>query len=1155
MTKKSDNYSSTRNMKWGFGLLAVLLISFGLVSSWISWQAEKKHESAYLTAISELNGRFLDAYFLHFENSLEVLAQDILNENTPINAERVHVLLARFKQANPDLLIVNLNRLDGQMLVSTEMQPGKSLPSMEKYPSFLQARDELLKGGSAFNIGRPLLGPLSKEWVIPLRYGIRDSQGKLLYMLGAVLPLSRQQTFWQNLSLPENSSLGLLRDDAYLVSRHPLPNKIELQEVYEKPRTGALINHLKQHNFPSRGLLEGYNSIDRGGNIFAYHRLSHYPLTLFILTPISNIQAKWLKQEQLSFFLLPLLLVGSFAVYRWTARRQLAWEREQEKQDKRFRSIFEGTNDAIMVLNEQGFLDCNMRTLAVFGLNSKEEFTSCHPSDFSPPFQPDGQDSISAAKERIRTALQHGESYFEWIHRRKNGEDFPADVLLSAFDYDGNRVLQATVRDITERKKAERAVEESLAQSKRESLDWIQAMDSFADVIYLLDPQRRLIRANKMFYAMTRTDPEHAVGQHIASIVHPFGEVAPCPVCRAQEEKVDRVITMEADHPDNPSGRPIEINVKILRDEANAATGILMSIHDLTNARKVEEKLRESERYNRMLFESSPIGLALSREDGSLVDANPAYADIVGCEVEETRAMNLWQNTPQGLEFAQQQLDTLKKTGRYGPYESEYRHKDGHAVPVRLAGTMLKKEGEPFILSSIEDITERRAAEAQIEFMAYHDALTGLPNRLLAKDHMELVISYADRAEAKAALMFLDLDNFKTINDSLGHFVGDALLKGVAARLHECVRGTDTLSRQGGDEFLIVLADIHDSDTITAISEKILERLADSFDIDGHELSISISIGVAVYPDDAGDFDTLLKKADTAMYNAKEAGRNTCRFYTEQMNVDAVENLHLRGNLRRALEHGEFSLLYQPQINLASGEIVGAEALIRWNHPELGMIAPGRFIPIAEECGLIVPIGEWVLREACRQASAWQQAGLPELIVAVNLSAVQFKRGDLERSVTQALTESGCDPTLLELELTESILIQNPENVLQTVKRLKILGVKFSIDDFGTGYSSLAYLKRFPVDKLKIDQSFVRDLSNSPENAAIVRAIAQMARSLNLKTIAEGVEDEQVLAFLRLHHCDEAQGYYFARPLPPDEFERYLARNPFHERIRQSKSD
>ena len=444
-------------------------------------------------------------------------------------------------------------------------------------------------------------------------------------------------------------------------------------------------------------------------------------------------------------------------------------------------------------------------------------------------------------------------------------------------------------------------------------------------------------------------------------------------------------------------------------------------------------------------------------------------------------------------------------------------------------------------LSIVADITERKAAEAQIEFLAYHDTLTGLPNRLLLQDRFERAIAYADRARSKVALLFLDLDNFKTINDSLGHAVGDALLKEIASRLGECVRDTDTISRQGGDEFLIVLPELSDADATTPVLVKVMERLQDPFHAEGHELSTSVSIGIAVYPDDGKDFDTLLKKADMAMYRAKESGRNAYHFFDEHMNVEAVETLAMRNGLRRAVERGEFVLHYQPQINLASGAVVGAEALIRWNSPDLGMIPPLRFIPAAEESGLIVPIGEWVMHEACRQAIVWRQAGLPELTIAVNISAVQFKRGDVERTVISALEKSGFDPTLLELEITESVLIQNVESVLATVKQLKLLGVKLSIDDFGTGYSSLSYLKRFSVDKLKIDQSFIRDLAIDPDDAAIVRAIIQMAASLNLRTIAEGVEEPEMLEHLRIFKCDEAQGYYFARPMPAEAFADYLA--------------
>ncbi|PHM20615.1 MAG: hypothetical protein CK604_06775 [Curvibacter sp. PD_MW3] len=439
------------------------------------------------------------------------------------------------------------------------------------------------------------------------------------------------------------------------------------------------------------------------------------------------------------------------------------------------------------------------------------------------------------------------------------------------------------------------------------------------------------------------------------------------------------------------------------------------------------------------------------------------------------------------------------------------------------------------------DITDRMTAEQRIEFLAYHDPLTGLPNRLLLQDRFEQAVAQAQRDNSRVALLFLDLDSFKSINDTLGHHCGDALLKKVAERLKECVRDTDAISRQGGDEFLIVLRDLPDADVAAEVMTKVMERLQEPFTPDGHEMiTTSVSIGATIFPEDGNDFETLLKKADLAMYRAKEAGRNAYRFFDEAMNAETVDHLQLLRGLRRALERHEFTLYYQPQIDLASGRVIGVEALLRWQHPELGLIEPQRFIPVAEESGLIVPIGQWVLFEACRQAMAWQRAGLPPLTMAVNFSGVQFKRGDVEQSVRRALKESGLPPALLELELTESILIQNVDGVLASLQNLKRLGVQLSIDDFGTGYSSLAYLKRFDIDRLKIDRTFVRDLATDPDDAAIVRAIIQMANSLNLRTIAEGVETEDMLAQLRAFGCDEVQGFLFARPMPAADMARFL---------------
>ncbi|HET8693678.1 MAG TPA: EAL domain-containing protein [Aquabacterium sp.] len=440
---------------------------------------------------------------------------------------------------------------------------------------------------------------------------------------------------------------------------------------------------------------------------------------------------------------------------------------------------------------------------------------------------------------------------------------------------------------------------------------------------------------------------------------------------------------------------------------------------------------------------------------------------------------------------------------------------------------------DPYNRLSVE-VEERREAEQRVEFLAYHDVLTRLPNRDLARDRLTQAIADAHRHGSMVALVFMDLDHFKTINDSLGHAVGDQLLQRVATSLREHVREADTVSRQGGDEFLLILKDLPDVDTVVPIVSKLLAELCVPVMLAGRELTTSASMGIAMYPHDGQDFETLSQKADTAMYRAKAEGRNTYRFFDDRMNQESIERLTLLQELRRALEHKQFVLHYQPQIDLQTRRVVGMEALIRWQHPEKGLIPPNVFIPIAEESGLIVPMGDWVIEEAARQSVALTAQGLPAIPVAVNLSALQFRRGNLEEVVAQALKQSGLSPSLLELELTESVLISDTESVENRLRGLQRMGVTLSIDDFGTGYSSLSYLNRFSVDKLKIDQSFVRDLNRNPDDVGIVRAIIQMASSLGLKTIAEGVETETMAELLTQLGCDEAQGYYFARPMPAD---------------------
>jgi diguanylate cyclase (GGDEF)-like protein/PAS domain S-box-containing protein len=438
------------------------------------------------------------------------------------------------------------------------------------------------------------------------------------------------------------------------------------------------------------------------------------------------------------------------------------------------------------------------------------------------------------------------------------------------------------------------------------------------------------------------------------------------------------------------------------------------------------------------------------------------------------------------------------------------------------------------------DVSIARAMTRKMTHMAQHDSLTDLPNRVLLNDRLREAIILSSRHQRKLSVLFLDLDRFKHINDSMGHVVGDRLLQAVARRLFACVRSSDTVGRQGGDEFVVLLWEVRRAEDPAITAAKILEVLRKPHLIDEHELYITGSIGIVTYPDDGTDVETLMKKADLAMYHAKEAGRDSYQFFRPEMNARVIERQSLEDSLRYAIERRELVLHYQPKVNLATGGIVGAEALIRWRHPQHGLVPPGKFVTIAEDCGLIVPIGRWVLREACRQARAWQTAGLPPLCVAINISAVELRAPGFVSGVRAILKETALQPRYLELELTETVLIEDSRSIVDVLKELKNIGVLLALDDFGTGYSSLSHLKRFPIDALKIDQSFVRDLTMDEDHAGIVTAVIGMGKSLHIRVVAEGVETREQLEILQEHGCPQGQGYYFCRPVPAEEFVQLL---------------
>ncbi|MEO5702838.1 MAG: EAL domain-containing protein [Gammaproteobacteria bacterium] len=576
-----------------------------------------------------------------------------------------------------------------------------------------------------------------------------------------------------------------------------------------------------------------------------------------------------------------------------------------------------------------------------------------------------------------------------------------------------------------------------------------------------------------------------------------------------------------------------------------------LTIHAVLERKRLQDEhkftyhaLQASEQRFRSLIENSSDAIALFTTDGTVLYASPATTRILGYELSEFVGRSVFDFVhPDDHEMVMSRLhEVVQKPDAMIKVSAYFRHKDDSWRFLEgIFNNLLDDPSVGAIVNNYRDLTDARHYQEQLEYQANHDTLTGLSNRNLLHDRLSQAIVYAQRYQRLVVVAFIDLDNFKIINDSLGHNVGDQLLKMVAARLTESMRKGDTVARHGGDEFVLILNDQESMETITYVMRKILDIVSLLFLVEGREIYITCSIGFSIYPQDGKDAETLLKNADAAMYRAKENGRDNFQFFTAEMNTKVNERLMLEGTLRQALEHNEFFLNYQPLVDLRSGRIIGVEALIRWRHPQLGIVSPAQFIPLAEETGLIVAIGAWVLKNACTQNKAWQEAGFDPINVAVNLSARQFRQKDLVESIAQILHDTRLEACYLDLELTESMVMHNAEEVISTLQELKSMGVGLSIDDFGTGYSSLSYLKRLPVGRLKIDQSFVRDITEDPDDAVIAQAVISLAHSLNLKVIAEGVETAEQLDFLRAHHCDEMQGYYFSRPVSAELFAELLS--------------
>ena len=601
---------------------------------------------------------------------------------------------------------------------------------------------------------------------------------------------------------------------------------------------------------------------------------------------------------------------------------------------------------------------------------------------------------------------------------------------------------------------------------------------------------------------------------------------------------------------------PVEINTSVVQRKGQRI--VLAFVRDITERKRAEEELRLSEERFRRIFDEGPFGMILVSPDQTIVTANKVFCGLLGYNEQEIIGQNFMDLTYEEDKEKNREFSEQLFAGSIPVYRMEKRYvrKDGRIVWANITVSAIHgKEGNVIYgLSLIEDLTDSKKAAEKIHLLHYYDSLTGLPNRTFHKELIKRSIEHAQRHKEIFAIIYIGLDNFQRINDTLGHSTGDLLLKAVADRLTNSLRKSDlvarsdegetvnVVSRVGGDEFIVLAHDLKQAQDAARTSRRLLEEISAPYDLSGREVFITVSIGLALYPDDGTDVDDLLENAEKAMRHTKSEGKNNYHFYSRSMQSSVLELLTLESDLHKALERDELVLYYQPKVDAATRMVKGMEALIRWKHPDRGLIPPLKFIPLAETSGLIIPIGEFVIRTVCGQIKTWQEAGFQQMTIALNVSSRQFDQQGLKEIVEEALQEAMIPPQCLELEITESTLMRSPEKAMRTLTELKAMGIRIAIDDFGTGYSSLSYLKRLPLDFLKIDQSFVKNLASDPRDQAIIRAIIAMARSLDLKTIAEGVETEEQFSFLQEHGCDEIQGYFFSRPLPAEEIPGILTK-------------
>jgi diguanylate cyclase (GGDEF)-like protein/PAS domain S-box-containing protein len=808
-------------------------------------------------------------------------------------------------------------------------------------------------------------------------------------------------------------------------------------------------------------------------------------------------------------------------------------EKALRASEERYRNLVEASFDGIFIQDESTIVFANQRLHEMLGYRTGDlvglEFWRIYHPDFH---------EVTRARAQARMSGEPLPSRFEVRLLRLDGTDFDGEISAKAIDLEGRPGIQVWVRDISEQKQAARALRDS--EEKRRDI-----FDNVSDFLFAHDLAGNFTETNQAFINLAGHRPEEMARLNVKDLIparyrSEFDGYLSTLLKQGKSTGLMRVISSQGEE------RIVEYRNSVIYDDQGRPTAIRGSARDITEKIRTEAALRKSQAMLARAQKMAGLGnWELDLGCGELTCSDEIY-HIGGLNpVPERPTVDgfLHMVHRDDRTRVEQWLNQAQDQG--GPTTIEHRIVQPEGE-VRIVHQLVEVErhtptGRPVkLVGTVQDITALRKSEEQIAHQAYHDPLTGLPNRLLFNDRLKMALASAHRKGVRLAILFLDLDHFKNINDSLGHAVGDLLLQAVAKRLVRWVRAEDTVARLGGDEFILLLPGIENADLAVHAAQRIQESLRVPFSIREHELHVSVSVGITIFPDDGRDLDTLVRNADLAMYRAKDHGRDQYCLFTPAMNERMIKRMVLEADLRRAIERNEFLVHYQPKVDLATGRVTGLEALVRWQRPRVGLVAPDKFIPLAEETGLIVPLGLWVLRTACAQTRKWHEAGFGGLVVSVNLSPRQFRERDLVPMVGRVLDETGLPPDCLELEITENVVMHSVVEAIETLERLSSLGIRLSLDDFGRGYSSLYYLKRFPMNTLKIDRSFVADIATDRNDAAIVDTIISMGRSLNLMVIAEGVETEEQLALLRKHKCDQMQGFLFSRPVPADEITALL---------------